>query len=152
MSLLWLCGKFSLWFGSSSPHFKVVPEGAAPQPDYCFLRHYRTSEIPDLLCSAHSVPRRRLWPLSFTWVHGGTLPNLKPGLHVPQSRKPLQYLVAKTDKLSFSGQLLKTWLVWKRRLWEAPCVWLWCSNTFSVADMFNSLLDEITLDLFGTAS
>lgn len=31
-------------------------------------------------------------------------------------------------------------------------VLLWCSDTFSSTDMFNSLRDDITLDLFGSAS
>lgn len=102
------------------PHFKGVHQGAAPQTDDCFLWHYRTSEILDLLCSAQlrsarSMSCRRLWPISFTWVHGehSLTWNLAPC-------KPLQCrVVAKTDKLSFISRLYKAPPVWKRRLREA---------------------------------
>lgn len=109
------CGKFSLWFGSSSPHFKGVPEGATPQhTDDCFLQNYRTSEMSSSLCSAPltacPVPDCGLSQTVASLIYMGiwrTLPEPETWPHVLQSYKPLQYLVAKTDKLSFSSPTLQ---------------------------------------------
>lgn len=109
---------------ASAPFFstsKGVPEGAAPQTDYCFLWHYGTSEILDL----PAVLRRALpavYPVpdcGLSHLHGYTENKPETWPRLLQSRKLLQYLVAKTDKLSFSSRLYKTSPGWKRRLREA---------------------------------
>lgn len=109
-------------FSTPSAPLRDFSEGAESHRNDCLLRHYLWS----LICT-------RQWPLLFTWTHC-----LIWNLTGTQSNKPVQYVVATTDKLSFSSRLYNTSPLWKSTE-------LWCSNTFSFTDMFKFLLDEIML-------
>lgn len=72
---------FQCFFSSILLHFKAVSWGSRTSSGWLFS--LTLSDIWDAqsaaLCSPHSMPRPRLWPLSFTWPTRGTQLHLKPG-------------------------------------------------------------------------
>lgn len=125
---------------------KGVPEGASHQTDYCFLRHYGTSEIlhlPAVLCSACSVPFSQT---AASLIYMGTRrTNLKPGPMYANHVNCYNILLPKLTSFHLAAGFTQCLLDESGdyvRHWASR---FWCSTTFSFTDMFNSLLDVITL-------
>lgn len=114
MCSFWLFERSS----TSSAPLTDFSKGAEPHRNDCLLQHYLWS----LICT-----RQR--PILFTWTHCWIL-----NLTGMQSNKPIQYVVATTDKLSFSRRLYNTSPLWKSTE-------LWCSNTLYFTDMFKFLFN-----------
>lgn len=108
-----LCRTFSLWLSSS---LQSCSWGSCTSNRRLFsltlsdIGHRRSS-----MCSAPSQRAPSQTVVSLIYMGSRrTLPEPETWPRVLQSRKPLQYLVAETDKLSFS-EPYKTSPVWKGR-------------------------------------
>lgn len=118
--LLWFSGNFSKRVSSSSFHFKRCSWGSFSSNRLLFSPTLWDIWDPPSACCAVLCLQRALFPdCGLSHLHGYTENKPETWPHVRQSRKLLQYLVAKTDKLSFSGWLYTMSPGWKRRLREA---------------------------------
>lgn len=142
---------------------EIFPCGSAPLPSTSkvLLRELHLKRIivfSDIIGHLRSSICLAPSPTVASLIYMGTrrtLLNLKPGLHVLRSRKPLHCLAAKTDKLFF---------IRRPTLQDVFCVkeetlrGTLHASGFDVRILspsltcFNSLLDEFTLHLFGSAS